>query len=315
MSPEMPLFSRRALPAGLIVEQCRAPDGWPLRSFSQMATGEPRGSLLFLGGRGDFFEKYLEAFHTWHAAGWNVSGFDWRGQGGSGVLHPGRYCHVDDFATFVDDLAAYCADWRARTPGPHVAVGHSMGGHVLLRALTERRVDLDGAVLLAPMLGIRAGALTGKPLRAIAALGLVPTFRGRPIWTGPGSPAPGRVTSCPERQADKLWWKAARPEIGRGGPTWGWLAAAVQSIVVLERKLRKTPPVVSGLVLTAGADPIVDAKAIRRALRFLPRFEHGVVPHAGHEMLRERDELRLECLGQIDRFLERVAAAPLTGCG
>jgi lysophospholipase len=252
---------------------------------------------------------YLEASHAWRTSGWNVAGFDWRGQGGSGVLHPRGYCHVNDFAVFVGDLVAYCAEWRARTPGPHVAIGHSMGGHVLLRALTEQRVELDAAVLLAPMLGIRAGTLTGKPLHAIAAIGRIPPFRGQPIWSGPRSPAPGRVTSCPERQADKLWWKAARPEIGRGGPTWGWLAAAMRSINTLERTLRKSPPAMTGLILIAGADPIVDPKAIRRALRSLPGFEHGFVPHAGHEMLRERDELRLECLTRIERFLDRVVAA------
>ena len=37
--------------------------------------------------------------------------------------------HIDDFSTWVDDLAALWADWRAATPGPHVLAGHSMGGH------------------------------------------------------------------------------------------------------------------------------------------------------------------------------------------
>lgn len=309
MIPQVPPVSRRVLPDGVAVAPWLAPDGWPLRSFAYPAAASPKGSLLFLGGRGDFFEKYLEAFHVWRTTGWNVAGFDWRGQGGSGVLHPRGYCHVNDFAVFVGDLAAYCAEWCARTPGPHIAIGHSMGGHVLLRVLTEQRVELDAAILLAPMLGIRAGTLTGKPLHTIAAIGRIPPFRARPIWTGPRSPAPGRVTSCPERQADKLWWKAERPEVGRGAPTWGWLAAAMRSITVLERTLRRSPPAVPGLILTAGNDPIVDAKAIRRALRSLPGFEHGLIPHAGHEMLRERDELRFECLARIDRFLARVVAA------
>ena len=295
-----------------MVAQWQTPDGWPLRMFFHSANGSPKGSLLFLGGRGDFFEKYLEAFHAWRTAGWNIAGFDWRGQGGSGQLHPGGYCHVEDFAVFVDDLAAFCAGWRARTPGPHVAIGHSMGGHVLLRALAERRVELDGAVLLAPMLGIKAGALGGRALRAIGMIGATPALRARPIWTGQRSPAPGRVTSCPERQADKLWWKAARPEIGRGGPTWGWLAAATRSIAQTDRRLRRHPLATPGLILAAGTDPIVDAAAIRRALKFLPGFEHGTIAKAGHEMLRERDELRTECLERIGRFLDRMPAPDRT---
>jgi lysophospholipase len=312
MRSEAEPVSRRETPATLVTSSWRADDGWPHRAFSQVAAGTPKGSLLFLGGRGDFFEKYLEGFHAWRIAGWNVEGFDWRGQGGSGQLHPGGFCHIDNFAAFVDDLAAYCTQWRERVPGPHVAIGHSMGGHILLRVLTERRVEVDGAVLLAPMLGIKAGRLPAGALWGLACLGRIPGMRGRPIWTGRDSPAPGRVTSCPERQADKLWWKDTRPEIGRGGPTWGWLAAAIRSIAELDKSLRRTPPETPGLVLTAGGDPIVDAGAILRALPFLPRFEHAVIHGAAHEMLRERDEIRIECLERIERFLGRVEKAHLS---
>lgn len=306
---EASAFSRRKLPATMEVSAWPGPDGWSLRAFFQPATAEPKGNIMFLGGRADFFEKYLEAFHAWQEAGWNVAGFDWRGQGGSGLLHPRGHCHLDDFGVLVNDLAHFAADWRQRTAGPRVAIGHSMGGHVLLRALAERRIEVDGTVLLAPMLGIKAGPLPGAALRGLAGIGRIPAMRARPLWTGPSSPAPGRVTSCPERQADKLWWKAAHPEIGRSGPTWGWLAAATRSIADLEKSLRRHRPDTPGLVLTAGADPIVDAAAIRRALPFLPRFTHRVIRDAAHEMLRERDEIRNACLGQIERFLGDIASS------
>jgi lysophospholipase len=304
----MSVSLRRRLPPGLLVERWTAPDGWPLRRFRQDTEDTAAGSLLFLGGRGDFFEKYLEAIADWRAAGWNVAGFDWRGQGGSGRLHSGGGCHLDDFALPIDDLAAFCRAWRAETPGPHVAVGHSLGGHLLLKAIAQGRVDLDGMILLAPMLGIRAGPLGNRALGGVATLGRLPGLRRRAIWSGPRSPAPGRVTSCPERQADKAWWKAACPELGRGGPTWGWLAAATRSIAELERLLRARPPVPPGLLLAAAGDPIVDSAAIRRVRRFLPDVEHAEIAGAGHELLRERDGPRTACLAHIRRFLASAAA-------
>jgi lysophospholipase len=300
--------SRRQIPANLSIETWHAPDGWPLRRFIMQAEGTPRGSILFLGGRGDFFEKYLEAFEDWHRAGWNVGGFDWRGQGGSGRTHPDGFCHADDFAEFSDDLSAYCGAWWKETPGPHVAIGHSLGGHLLLKAVAQRSVELDAMVLLAPMLGIRAGFLRGRALGSVAALGRLPVMRRRAIWTGQRSPAPGRVTSCPERQADKLWWKTACPELGRGGPTWGWLAAATRSIAELERSLRARPVRMPGLMLEAVGDPIVDSAAIRRALRSLPNVGHAAIPRAGHELLRERDAVRTACFVRIRDFLSRVAS-------
>jgi len=295
----------------MAVSPWTAVDGWPLRSFCRAAEGPAKGSLLFLGGRGDFFEKYLEAFDAWAAGGWNLGGFDWRGQGGSGLMHPAGFCHVEDFSTFVGDLAAYCAHWRSATPGPHIAIGHSMGGHILLRAAAEGLVELDGVVLLSPMIGIRAGPLRGRAIGALAAIGRVPALRERPIWNGPASPAQGRITSCRERHADKLWWKSARPELARRGPTWGWLSAAARSIAELDRLLRQRPIALPGLILSTVTDPVIDSRAIRRIGPYLPGFEHRLIKGAGHELLRESDTPRGECMRQIGRFLaERLEVRP-----
>lgn len=295
---------RRRVPATLRIEAWPAPDGWRLRCFELAAEGPTKGSLLFLGGRGDFFEKYLEAFEHWSARGWAVAGFDWRGQGGSGRTHPDGLCHVEDFGVLLGDLAAYAASWRAQAHGPHIAIGHSMGAHILLRAAAHDLLEIDGMVLLSPMIGIRAGVLRGRGLNGLAAMGRAPAIRHRPIWTGPSSPVPGRITSCPDRHADKLWWKAHRPELARGAPTWGWLAAAARSMTELDRQLRCAPVTVPGLILRAARDPIIDVAAIQRARRFLPAFDHGVIEQAGHELLRERDGPRGACMARIDSFLD-----------
>ena len=303
---------RRNRPPEMMVEPWTGNNGWTLRTFRLPAENTPRGEILFLGGRGDFFEKYLEAFGVWRQSGWNVSGFDWRGQGGSGRLHKSNFCHIDDFATFIEDLATFASAWRSRGDGPHVAIGHSMGGHILLQAALTDRVHVDGIVLLSPMLGIRAGPLGGKALRSLAAIGRTPAFRDRPIWRGARSPAPGRITSCPERQADKLWWKTVEPELGRGGPTWGWLAAATRSIGELERSLGERPLTVPGLLLAAAGDPIVDPAAIDRAARLLPSFSYRIIDDAGHELLRERDGPRTQCTDCIGAFLDSLSRVNVT---
>src|ERR1044072_3635191 len=129
-------FDRRAIPSDARIHQWTAPDGWPLRRFAWPAGGAPRGSILFQGGRGDIFEKYLESFAHWHAAGWNITSFDWRGQGGSGRLTAARNCgHIADYADYVRDLRDFWQGWAAAHPGPRVAIGHSMGGHLVLRGL------------------------------------------------------------------------------------------------------------------------------------------------------------------------------------
>ena len=71
-----------------------APDGFAIRRIDWGPAEEgagadgpaPRGSLLFLPGRGDAYEKYLETLDGWAGQGWRVTAMDWRGQGGSGRL-------------------------------------------------------------------------------------------------------------------------------------------------------------------------------------------------------------------------------------
>ncbi|MGR6329773.1 alpha/beta fold hydrolase [Sphingomonas sp. XXL09] len=279
-----------------------ATDNWPLRAFDWPAEREA-GRLLFLGGRGDFAEKYLEAMAHWRGSGWSIAGFDWRGQGGSGRLLPDPLVnHLDTFEPLLDDLDRFVAGWR-EGKGPHVAVAHSMGGHLLLRLLAERGVRLDAAVLAAPMLGIRAGPLGTRAIR-LAAQGAVAAGRGqRRVWEGDAGNVGGRMTACPERQADKIWWKTQTPEIASGAPSWGWTLAACRSLDRLHAAPldRVATPL---LLLVSERDPIVSRAAILRAVRRLPGAEVQVFAGQGHELLREADARRLAVLGRIDRFLQ-----------
>ena len=151
---------------------------WP-----QPAGVKARGSLLFAGGRGDFIEKYLEAYADWHAAGWNVTAFDWRGQGLSrGDIRGGN---LTSFDPLIDDLAALIADWRSDHPGPHVAVGHSMGGHMLLRTLVDRRPALDAAVLVAPMIRVNSAPLSPSLAPTITDFMCLFGWRDEPVWKAP----------------------------------------------------------------------------------------------------------------------------------
>ncbi|GAA0274385.1 alpha/beta hydrolase [Alteraurantiacibacter aestuarii] len=261
---------------------------------------------MFLGGRADFFEKYLEPVQTWSAAGWQVSGFDWRGQGGSGQTHADGCCHMPDFGLFLSDLEGFAAQWMERSSGPHVVIGHSMGAHVVLRAVAERRIQPDGIILSSPMLGIRAGPLGQRTIGLAGQLGRVPMLSSKPVW-GKKTPTPRQhITTCPDRHADKLWWKAKQPELARGGPTWGWLAGAVASLEACERQLRRRPMVLPCMMLCARSDLVVDNRAINRLAACLPRLSRHEIFGAGHELLRERDRPRGEAMALIARFCEEI---------
>ena len=178
------------LPEGCVEQLWTTPDGWPIRRVDLFPSRHARGSLLFMPGRGDFYEKYLESLTEWRDAGWHVTSMDWRGQAGSGRLGTDPLTgHVDDFGIWIEDLAAFWSQWRAERAGPVALIGHSMGGHLCLRALVEGRVDPAALVLSAPMLGYAAG---GAPMWAQKALGWFKLRTGdprRPAWKGGEKPA------------------------------------------------------------------------------------------------------------------------------
>lgn len=305
-----PVMVRRTVPADARIMFDAAADGWPLRRFVRDGTG--RGSLMFLGGRGDVFEKYLEALDDWHTRGWAVSTFDWRGQGGSGRLCANRHVgHSDNFAPWIDDLGGVWRDRTAACTGPHVLVGHSMGGYLALRALIDGAISADAVVLVAPMLGLRSpvGAWIGGRVAAAMRRTGDPA---RPAWKSherPGGLARQQLlTADSARYADEEWWMATRPELRLGPPSWAWLDEAFAATARLRGDPKLSSLTTPVLMLVAEHDRLVDPRAAAQVAARLPsatlvRFGKG----AAHELLREADPIRGQAMAAIDAFLAQHA--------
>jgi lysophospholipase len=313
------MIDRRAIPAHALESHWRAPDGHAIRWIDWPgAAAGPRGAILFLPGRGDHYEKYIESCEEWHRAGWRVTAADWRGQAGSGRLGADATTgHIADFAVWLDDLAALWRQWKADRPGPHVFVGHSMGGHLGLRAVAEGRIDPGAMVLIAPMLGMAGPKLPLPILQAIAGAMARLGAPTRPAWKW--SEKPGEIPAMREallthdkdRYADELWWRAHRPELVMGPGSWRWVERAYASSRalfapgVLERVATPT------LMIATTADRLVKFAAIQRACARMPacrlvRFG----PEARHEILREVDAVRDRAMAEIAGFLDDVVPRP-----
>lgn len=309
-------FDRRAIPAHAAESRWRAADGHAIRRIDWPgAQGGGRGSILFLPGRGDTYEKYLETCEDWHRAGWRVTAADWRGQAGSGRLGMDSTTgHVSDFSVWIEDIAALWRDWQAETPAPHVLAGHSMGAHLALRAVAEGRLAPAALVLVAPMLGMAGPPLPLPVLQAIARVMILIGHPARPAWKW--SEKPGELPAAREallthdrdRYADELWWREARRELVMGPGSWGWVERAYASSRALFARgvlERVTTPT---LMLATTADRLVKFAAVERACARMPNCElvkFGA--EARHEILREADPVRGRAMSAIARFLDRAA--------
>jgi lysophospholipase len=309
---------RRSIPALAREWRWPLPDGHMIRriSLDPPAGIPPRGSILFMPGRADFYEKYLETLVEWAEAGWHVSAADWRGQGASGRMTADPLVgHIADFSIWISDLGALWRDWVRTAPGPHVLAGHSMGGHLVLRGVAEGAANPDAVVLSAPMLGF----VTAIPQFVQHVYGKFMCLIGNPerrAWESsekPGAPSEERMsllTHDADRYADELWWRAARPELEIGPASWRWVERAAASIEALRAPGVLEAVMAPVLLLAARRDALVSWPAIEVAANRLPRGELVAWgPEARHELPRESDPVRGQVMAAIAGFLDRAVPA------
>ncbi len=277
------------------------PDGRRLRAALFDSIGAPRGSVVLSGGRNEPIEKYFEVIGELQARGFAVLTHDWRGQGLSDRALADRLRgHCESHEEMVADLVALLDVYQHRLPEPRIAIGHSMGGCLTLRALVDGEAAsgrIAGAILSAPMLGLRTRPLPPAVVSALARLGRIAGRGERYGPAGPGRPFDlpfdGNVlTQDRARFSRHRALIAACPDLALGGPTWGWLDAAFRGMALLARPDRLRRVGVPVIICAAQRDRVVDTAALRRAALLLPRGRLVEVPGAYHEILMETDERR-----------------------
>jgi lysophospholipase len=292
-------------------------DGVRLRTATWRPAGKraARGTVLVIGGRAEFIERYYETIQELRRRHFMVATFDWRGQGGSDRLtgNP-RKGHVRRFADYQRDLAAVFAQLMEPLPKPWFILAHSMGAALCLEASRRRALPVERLVALAPMLKL---AMVERPLLAKAAafafnaagLGqaFIPAGGETPIATRPF--AGNRLTSDPERYARNASLSASFPQLSIGDPTVRWVHEAFRFMDRMGDPAAALDVRTPTLVIAAGRDPIVCTRTVEQ---FAARLKTGLalnLPEARHEILHEKDAVRAAFWAAFDAFIPGEAAA------
>ncbi|MEO0386224.1 MAG: alpha/beta hydrolase [Pseudomonadota bacterium] len=269
--------------------------------------GGTRGTVIVMPGRTEYIEKYGAVVSELCARDLSVVVIDWRGQGLSARPIAGRSIgFVRDFAEYQQDLATVLAAPEvARLPTPRVLLAHSMGGCIALRALTEG-LDVAGALFSAPMWGIELPKPTGPVkgvIHAASQLGL-----GQSYASGTGQTTYVLTTTFEKNTLttdaavfERLVAEArAAPELTLGGPSYGWIAAALREFRALNRA---APPKTPILCFLGTAECVVEPGAIRRQTARQPKAALITLAGARHEILMEDAPIRARAWAEIDGFL------------
>ena len=280
-------------------------NGLNLRVMLATATTDyARGSIILYPGRTEFIEKYFETAVDLIQRGFNVLIIDPRGQGLSDRMVEDRLkSYVRDFQDYADDLGAVVDVFTPLLPKPHILMGHSMGGCVVLQSVISGTTNPAAVVCSAPMLGLFDLDTPLKlVIRALNRLGLskhnLPFQKGRQ-----GLPVPfadNKLTSDKRRYDSWAAYFQTEPRLRLGPPTYGWICAALRSIAYVNKQADKVK--IPHLIIAAGGDPIVDPASNAQFSKQSGATFHNV-HGAKHELFLERDEYRDEFFGHFDQFM------------
>ena len=267
-----------------------------------------RGSVVLLGGRSEFIEKYRETVDQLLLRKWDVFTFDWRGQGLSERLLPNRFKgYVETYEDYLKDLACFMDNHVPQRPdSPVTMLGHSMGGHLALRYLHDHPGRVARAVLTSPLIDIAGPGILTKAVKMMVKLavrsGLKTKYATRRNDFNPSKKCfeGNRLTGDPRRFQRSIQMITDNPDLALGGVTFGWLDATFNSIqeMMAEGYLESIATPVT--MISAGADEIVSVAAQKKACRRLPHCRWVTIPEALHELLIETDAILDQFWGIFD---------------
>lgn len=297
------------MPAG--VKYFTSPDHVSIRYGVWPCRHDKAGAVLLLTGRSEFMEKYSETIARLTNRGYDVYSMDWRGQGLSDRELPDRHKgHIEDFNDFVRDLREiFVRIIEPDGPWPLILLAHSMGGHVAVRFVHDFPGIVDRMILSSPMMDINFSPLPKFFVRFLVRLMVL---GGLSTAYAPGN-GPYRIsrqrfkgnplTSDSHRYWDHVNAVKQNPDLALGGVTYGWLAAALDSIDAVGRpgyaEAIKTPT----LMAVAENDRVVSRKAQERLCSRITCCTIRFIQNARHEILKEKDEVQQQFWEAFDTFV------------
>lgn len=305
---------RREAPRDAVFDYFPSFDNRTIRyaRFPASLTLEPKGTIVFLPGRTEFIEKFLEDVHIWNALGFPCAAMDLRGQGMSHRPHEDRDKHfVRSFEPHIADVKAFFEKALFnKMPPPYILMGHSAGSHVILRFLKENPGMADAAIVVAPMVKIHAGGmpawLPGIIARVMRRLGLGASYipghsafkEGRWGWRK-------KLTHDDDRFEDEDYFIRTKDRrLAVGGATYKWLHEALKSCKKLNAPGYAEAISNPVLVLQAGEDQIVSNEAQTALVARMPDATLVRIEGAMHEILKETDDHRQEVWTAIAQFID-----------
>lgn len=291
-------------------------DGLTLR-VAHWANSKPHQhskTILFLEGRASFIEKHYETVQDLLNQGHDVWVFDWRGQGGSSrLLENPQKMHIDHYETYLKDLHQIIHQLvRTKVRFPLIFLGVSFGGHMALRYALQHEKDIDGMILVSPMLDVYTNPFPYAFARALTRTAVFLGFE-KVYAAGYGDYTP--VTEHFEKNLntqDRFRYERQRAlsinnmQLVTGGPTYGWVNATFKSIDFIQQPGFLESVKVPTLILSAELDKVVNNSRDKELCGRMFNCHQKTYFKAYHNIPNEKNIIRNQFLTDVSQFVKNV---------
>lgn len=274
------------------------------------------GTIIFLNGRAEFIEKYLSTYKVFSSNGMSVWTMDWRGQGLSERDLVDRHKgHIQSYDSYINDLKHFLNnivkinDLKGKT----IIIAHSMGGHILLRYLSQYRISYPYIVLSCPLINLHQNNIfVQKMLHVLQNLGLhsnhipgMSSANKECVDDQEKCTNYKKYTHCLESWNVLQEIIKSYPSLLVEKPTIGWLHATLKSIEHLENASFDDFLSHRIRIISANNDQIVDNKSQERFAKKNRLVERDEIPNAGHEIFiekRKTQEIVYRIISEYTKF-------------
>ncbi len=266
-----------------------------------------KAAILISSGRTEAAIKYKELIFDLFNNGYSVYIHDHRGQGLSGrMTEDPDMGYVDDFQYYVDDMKFFYDHYLK--PDNHKKVfllAHSMGGAIGLTYLEQYPNDFNAAAFSSPMLGLKSPICGTVKLL----VGKEPKYAMGETKYNDNKVAfeENNLTNSKIRYARMIEAFDIEPKAKLGGATYQWINRSCNQFDYLFDNIEKIQTPI--ILFSAQNDEIIDVRAhqkfVDKAKSLNKEGRAYVVENAKHELLIEKDEIRIETINELLNFYSK----------
>ena len=305
--------------------------------FSLSKNKSFKGDVLIIPGLSEFIERYQNIAERLVENNYRVAVIDLPGQGLSSRFgNPGTVIHISKFKLYISSINLIINSLGLGKNAPLIFFGHSLGGflslyyQIVTKNISNNSIPQPSVTIaMAPMMGLPLSKRLSVIIIYINKI--LSTFKMSNIGISSNLAsiasylgiAGSNVKSSVSKSSD--YWKNKaninyygqkvseealkayneNHKLETTGPSWNWVSCAIQACNYFFQNINKINIDTPTLILNAEDETVTDPFAQKKLINVLNNVEEVILPSCRHDIIHEKQEVKVLFWLSIDKFLKK----------